>query len=312
MNYKYLFGPVPSRRLGISLGVDLVPLKVCSLDCIYCECGKTTTLTLERKEYVPFKDVVTELDDYLKKSPELDYITFSGSGEPTLHSKIGEIVNHIKKNYSSYKIALLTNSTLLGNKTLQDELKEIDLIIPSLDAVTQETFDKINRPISSLKIDKYIEDIIDFSNNYKGKIWVEIFIVPGINNSKDELNEFKKILTKINPERIQLNSIDRPGTEEWIKKSKEDELIKIKDSLAPLPVEIVAKFNSATKTYFEHENMQEKILSIIKRRPCTIDDLVNISGANILEVKKNVNLLIDSGKIKTSHQNRGEFFIVKK
>ena len=286
MNYKYLFGPVPSRRLGISLGVDLVPLKVCSLDCIYCECGKTTTLTLERKEYIPLKEVIAELDDYLAKKPELDYITFSGSGEPTLHSKIGEIINHLKNNYPDYKIALLTNSTLLWNKNLVNELKKIDLIIPSLDAATQETFNKINRPISSLSIKKY----------------------HGINDHKNELDEFKKILSKINPAKIQLNSIDRPGTEEWVKKSKEDELLKIKDYLKPLPVEIVAKFNSTTRTFFEHENMQEKILSIIKRRPCTIDDLTKALNIDGYKIEKNIKLLIENNKIKISHQDRGEFY----
>ena len=313
MQYKHIFGPVPSRRLGISLGVDLVPLKTCSLDCVYCECGKTTKLTTKRKEYVPQKEIIFELNHYLKRQPELDYITFSGSGEPTLHNGIGNIVKFIKRKYPQYTLALLTNTTLLGDKVLQKEIKDIDLILPSLDAVSDETFNKINRPEHSLNNKNIINGIIDFSKNYKGKIWLEIFIIPGLNDTEEELKLFKKILNEINPEMIQLNSIDRPSTETWVKKATKENLMRIKNYLSPsLPVEIIAKFDSGTRLIFEKENIENKILSIIYRRPCTIDDLVKISGLHLNELNKYIRILLENNIIEVSAQKRGNFYRIKK
>ena len=148
--YKYLFGPVPSRRLGMSLGVDLVPKKVCSLNCVYCEVGKTTKLTLDRMEYVKYDKVIAELKQFMSSNPKIDYITFSGSGEPTLNIKIGDVMNFIKKNYPEIKTAVLTNGTLLFDKKLRTELLQADVILPSLDAASQEVFEKIDRPNPSL------------------------------------------------------------------------------------------------------------------------------------------------------------------
>ncbi len=238
MKLKHIFGPVISRRLGKSLGIDLVPFKTCSLDCIYCECGKTNNLTTERAEYVPTEEVIQELDNYLSTSPDLDYVTFSGSGEPTLHSGIGKIISFLKTNYPDYRIALLTNSTLLGNKDLLEEIKEVDLIIPSLDAVLEKTFKKINRPLTSLTVEDIIKPLINLKNNIKGLIWLEIFIIPGINDSREEITKFKEIIEKMNPDKIQLNSLDRPGTETWIKKAKHFSLEEIAQKLGD-KVEIV-------------------------------------------------------------------------
>jgi len=177
--YKYLFGPVPSRRLGMSLGVDLVPKKVCSLDCVYCEVGKTSKLTLERKEYILFDKIKNELIDYFNNNPDPDYITFSGSGEPTLNIQIGEVLRYIKQIKPDIPVAVLTNGTMLFEKDVRDALMDADLVLPSLDAVTEEVFQKINRPPGDLTAKKYISGIIDFKNSFKGKIWLEVFILPG-------------------------------------------------------------------------------------------------------------------------------------
>ena len=154
MKYKNLFGPVPSRRLGISLGVDLVPHKVCTFNCIYCEVGKTTKLTLERDEYIPFEDIKKELDDYLSRDPKLDFITFSGNGEPTLNSRIGDVIRYIKRDYPKYKLALITNGTLLYDPGVRKEVMDVDVLLPSLDAVSDIPYKKINRPVHGLNIDK--------------------------------------------------------------------------------------------------------------------------------------------------------------
>ena len=149
---KCVFGPVPSRRLGLSLGIDLLPFKTCSMDCVYCECGATTNLTCERKEYFPTDDVIAEIDSVLAKSPKIDCVTFSGVGEPTLHSGIGRIIRHIHSHYPDLRICLLTNSSMLGNPELLDDLKDISLIIPSLDGSNEEELFKINRQISSVTL----------------------------------------------------------------------------------------------------------------------------------------------------------------
>ena len=165
--YKYLFGPVPSRRLGISLGVDLVPRKVCSLDCVYCEVGKTTRRTLQRKEYIPVNKVKEELIDYFKNNPAPDYITFSGSGEPTLNICFGEILHFIKQKKPDIPVAVLTNGTLLNDKNVREALLDADIVMPSLDAATEYVFQKINRPPKSLTIEKHINGLIDFRKDFE-------------------------------------------------------------------------------------------------------------------------------------------------
>ena len=208
--YKYLFGPVPSRRLGMSLGVDLVPKKVCSLDCVYCEVGKTTKLTLDRKEYIKSDKIKEELSHYFSNSPDPDYITFSQSGEPTLNLYIGEILRFIKQSKPEIPVAVLTNGTLLYDKNVRKELLTADVVLPSVDAATDSVFKKINRPSGDLDIHKYIRGLIDFRKEFKGKIWLEVFILPRYNDSENELTELKKVILKINPDSVQLTlSTDR-------------------------------------------------------------------------------------------------------
>jgi len=192
--YKNLFGPVPSRRLGMSLGIDLVPKKVCSLNCVYCEVGKTTELTLERKEYISYDEIVAELSSYFKNNPNPDYITFSGYGEPTLNIRIGDIISFIKQHKPNIPIAVLTNGTLLFDKNVRESLKEADVVLPSLDAATEGVFRKINRPIKTLMLENYVNGLITFCNEFKGKVWLEIFILPGYNDSLSELIALKETI----------------------------------------------------------------------------------------------------------------------
>lgn len=238
MKLKYIFGPVISRRLGRSLGIDLIPFKTCSLDCIYCECGRTNSLTRERKEYVPTDEVINELNNYLSTLPELDYLTFSGSGEPTLHSGIGKIINFLKDNYPQYKVALLTNGTLFTDKNVIAEVKRADLIVPSLDGVSEEVFSKINRPVNNITSQEIISGLENLRKEYRGEIWLEIFIVPGINDKEKELRLFKEAIARIRPDKVQLNTLDRPGTEAWVRPVPEEKLRSITGFLGD-KVEIV-------------------------------------------------------------------------
>jgi len=311
MSYKYLFGPVPSRRLGISLGIDLVPHKVCSLNCVYCEVGKTTRLTNERKEYIPPDEVIMELKDYLSQKPQLDYLTFSGAGEPTLNSGIGRIIKFLKKEFPDYKIALLTNGTLFSSKKVRSEILDIDLILPSLDAASEIVFQTINRPAVPLSSTVIIQGLIDLRTEFSGEIWLEIFLIPGINDSDEELLLLKKAVEQIDPDRVQLNSLDRPGTEIWVEHTTQDRLKQISDLFKPLPVEIIAKPGTGKLIKGFKKNVAEQILETIRRRPCTAEDLKSILNLNINELNKYPNVFLERNRIEAIQQDRGFFFKLK-
>jgi wyosine [tRNA(Phe)-imidazoG37] synthetase (radical SAM superfamily) len=311
MYYKYLFGPVPSRRLGISLGVDMVPFKFCSMNCVYCEIGKTSDLTVERKEYIPFKEVAAELHDYLQGEPHLDYITFSGAGEPLLNSKIGAITDLIKNDYPQYKIALITNSSLLADPEVRAEIRQIDLILPSLDAVSQEIFDKINRPHESLSTSDIIDGLIAFRKESKAEMWLEIFFVPGINDSDQEIELLRDAALKIDPHQVQLNALDRPGTESWVKKESDQMLGEIAKKLQPLPVKVIARNFSLSDFPALDHSIEDKLKSTLKRRPCTAEDLSKMLNMHINQLNKYLNYLTKEGVVTHDQQEAGTFFKVR-
>ena len=309
--YKHLFGPVPSRRLGMSLGIDLIPKKVCSLNCVYCEVGKTTKLTIDRMEYVKYDQVIAELEQFMSNNPKIDYFTFSGSGEPTLNSRIGDVLHFIKKNYPRIKTAVLTNGTLFFDKKLRTELLQADVILPSFDSANQETFEKIDRPNSNLKIETYIQGLIDLRKEYKGKIWLEIFLLKGYNDSKAELELLKKAILKINPDSIQLNTLDRPGTVMDLIPLSKSELQEIVDVWNLSNVEIIASAPERTSIESYSGDIETAILETIARRPCTLDDLHNFLGVHINEINKYLGALEANNKIVTVNLKRGVFYELK-
>ncbi|MDG5815340.1 radical SAM protein [Chitinispirillales bacterium ANBcel5] len=288
MQYKNLFGPVRSRRLGLSLGIDMVPFKTCTLDCIYCECGATTELIHERKEYVPARDIIEELNHYLSTHPSPDYVTLGGSGEPTLHSQIDTIINHVKSNYPSIKVALLTNSTFFHLPEVRRGVLGCDIVLPSLDAVSTQVFEKINKPAVSVDCEMLIDGLVEFSREFKGQIWLEVFIVPGINDTEQELKLFKETIQRIKPTRIQLNSLDRPGTCSWLTAASPEELATIAEFMKPLPVEIVSRnFAEPLPGGSQLQEQNDALMSLLKRRPSTLEDIsvslgITLNAASIL------------------------------
>ncbi len=310
--YKYLFGPVPSRRLGISLGIDLVPSKVCSMNCIYCEVGKTTRLTDQRLQYVPVDKVISELRDYLTPEPKLDYITFSGAGEPTLNSGIGDVIKFLKLEFPQYKLALLTNSTLLTILDIHQELLPLDVIIPSLDAVSENIFQKINRPVAGIKAQDIIEGLIKFNKQFTGELWLEIFIVPGINDADDEIRKFKHIITRIKPDKVQLNTLDRPGTEPWVNSVEDKDLLRIVKSFKPVFVEYTYKKKPRSLIDSFKQEISDTILEILKRRLCTDQDLSQILNLHINDVNKYLSELLSKDLTDSELKSRGRFFYIKK
>ncbi len=309
--YKYLFGPVPSRRLGMSLGVDLVPKKVCSLDCVYCEVGKTTKLTIVEKEYILFDKIKEELLNYFNNNPDPDYITFSGSGEPTLNSKIGDILGFIRQNRPNIPVAVLTNGTMLFDKKVREAIIDADVILPSLDAATQAVFEKINRPAKGLTIDKYIKGIVDFKKIFKGKLWLEIFILPGYNDSESELIELKNAIQKINPDSIQLNTLDRPGTVSNLKGASKKELQDIINFWKLDNVQIISSAPERKNIQSYRTDIETAIVETILRRPCTLDDLNKILGIHVNEINKYLDVLDAENIIESVEQERGIFYQIK-
>jgi len=306
--YNYVFGPVPSRRLGMSLGVDLIPHKVCSLNCVYCECGPTTTLTTERKEYVPIDEVLKELKHFLSNNPKPDYITFSGTGEPTLNYRIGEVLEFIKSNWSHIPVAVLTNGTLLCDKKVRKQISKANVVLPSLDAASERTFKKINIPFYKLDIGEYIQGLVDFRKEFEGKIWLEVFVLPGYNDNTEDLKLLKDTFMKIKPDTIQINTLDRPGTVKNLKPASKLELQKIKDFWNLNNVEIIAAVPERKNIKSYREDTETAILETIARRPCTIDDLARILGTHINEINKYLGVLEDENRIETVREKRGIFY----
>jgi wyosine [tRNA(Phe)-imidazoG37] synthetase (radical SAM superfamily) len=309
--YKHLFGPVPSRRLGMSLGIDLIPKKVCSLNCVYCEVGKTTKLTTDRMEYVMYDQVIAELKQFMRNDPKIDYITFSGSGEPTLNSRIGDVLDFIRKDYPDVKTAILTNGTLLFDQKLRKELLQADAILPSLDAASQSVFEKIDRPHSNLKIETYIQGLIDLRNEYKGNIWLEIFFLKNYNDSKEELDLLKNAILKINPDSVQLNTLDRPGTMAGLISLSKNELQEIIDYWMLPNVEIIASVQDRTSIDSYSGDIETAILETIARRPCTLDDLHRFLGIHVNEINKYLGTLEANNKVETVDLERGVFYELK-
>ncbi len=309
MKYKHLFGPVPSRRLGVSLGIDLIPPKTCTLDCVYCECGKTTRLTTKRREYIPVDNILKELDDYLARKPELDYITFAGSGEPTLNNKIGKVIEFIKKCYPHYKICVLTNGTLFSDPSVRAEVLKADLIIPSLDAATEKTFQQINRPHPDLNCKEVIAGLVDLRSEFAGEIRLEIFIVPDFNDTTEELQAIKQAIEKINPHRVQMGTLDRPGTENWVQAADKEKMQQIASFLGRS--ELIGEFRPRNKIASFNESYNSQILNTLRRRPCTLEDLHHMLNLHPAELQKYINHLLAIGRIETENRDRGTFLKLK-
>lgn len=310
MKYSYLFGPVQSRRLGISLGIDLVPSKTCSLDCVYCECGRTTDLVLERREYADSAKIIGELTHYLSTKPRLDHITFGGSGEPTLNTGTGRIVRFLKESFPQYKCALLTNGTLFYLPEVREEVLPFDIVLPSLDAVSDAVFAKVNRPHGELENNAVIKGLIEFRKSYKGLLWLEVFIVPGINDSPQELALFKKAITEINPHRVQLNSLDRPGTCGWVRPASMEKLQEIAGFFSPLPVEIISRQTKNTPLPQAADRASDSILAMIARRPSTVEEIAAFAGLTINEAEKILSMLEKSKKVNLQVTGNKTFYRV--
>jgi len=295
--YHYLYGPVPSRRLGRSLGIDLVPNKICTYDCIYCQIGNTTDKTLVRKEYVPVKEILGELKRFLRKeTSSIDHLSLSGSGEPTLHSQIRLVIEEIKA-ITSIPIAVLTNGSLLYEERMRQDLLRAEIVLPSLDAVSPKVFTKINRPRPGFSIEKVIEGLVEFRKVYKGRIWLEILFCKGVNDSKEELLKMKKVVDRIQPDRIHLNTVVRPPSEKWAVSLNQKEMEEIR-AFFDGKASIISEFDRHPSSVLK-KDIKEEILKILRRRPLSLADLSKGMGIPQNELDQYVKPLTREGKIQT-------------
>ncbi len=305
---KYLFGPVLSRRLGRSLGIDLVSHKTCSLNCVYCECGRTTDLTSEPSERVPVNEVMEELEEFLSLEPELDYCTFSGSGEPALHAGIGKVIHFIKERFPRYRVAVLTNGTLLWREDVREALLDADVVIPSLDAVSEEVFQTMLRPAPGITAEKVVRGLLDFASLYEGELVVEVFILPGYNDDPEELEKIRGVLLEVNPKRVELNSLDRPGTLHDLERAGTETLEKIAAFFAPLPAAPVGSPPSEAGKVPGSQDACERILSTLRRRPSTLEDLAHGLGMRRSEILKTLQVMKERGEVRIEEGERGSFY----
>jgi len=292
---SYVFGPVPSRRLGRSLGVDIVPFKTCSYDCIYCQLGRTTCKTIERKEWVPIDPVLESLKNRLSAKP--DYITLSGSGEPTLHSRIGELIGRIKS-MTDIPVAVLTNGSLLWQPEMRRQLSEADLIVPSLDAGDEAIFKAVNRPHEEIAFDTMLSGLVQLRRECRAQYWLEVFVLAGYTSVRREIEKLVRCVEMIEPDRVQLNTVARPPTESYAVGVARERMEKFAAMFTP-HAEVIADFRGVHKNQ-EFTASREEVLGMLKRRPCSVDDIAEGLAMHRNEVVKYIEELLAKGNIEQS------------
>jgi len=310
MNKKHIFGPVLSRRLGLSLGVDLIPFKTCSYNCVYCECGSTTDKTVTRQDFFPAEDVIGELREVLAARPHLDTITLAGSGEPTLSRSLGPVIAFVKREYPEYILSVLTNGSLMTDAGIREELLPADRVIPTLTSVHQETFERIHRPHPSLRIEAIVEGFVSFRKMNAGALWLEMFVIPGVNTTDVELAWLKAAIERINPDLVQLNTLDRPPAEGWVEAAMDIELERISEVLGRTGIEIVGRKHPVSRETRVKTDAANLIRATLSRRPSTLEDLVQTTGMSGGEVAKILGALEQSGEVTSQRMARGVFYSI--
>jgi wyosine [tRNA(Phe)-imidazoG37] synthetase (radical SAM superfamily) len=305
---NYVFGPVPSRRLGQSLGIDTIPLKTCNWNCVYCQLGRTMPLTNERREYVPAEDILLEVEQVLKSraNGEIDWVTFVGSGEPTLHRDLGWLIRQIKT-LTDKPIAVITNGSLLYMPQLRRELSVADAVLPTLDAGTAKLYRKINRPHAQVTFERLVDGLVAFREGYQGKLWVEVMLVRGLNDTSQALHEIAKVLQRIKPDAVHINLPTRPPSETWVQPPDEEGLmraISILGNIAEVVHPAEGSFDLSG-----YENVVDAVIGIITRHPMRQDELERtLSRWSSGQVNETLADLVVSGRAQIVERYGAQFW----
>ncbi len=302
--YRYLFGPVPSRRLGISLGVDLVPAKTCSFDCIFCQVGRTVTLVTERKEYVPVSEVKDEIRDWINRGGKADFITLAGSGEPTLNSGFGSVIDAIH-DLSHVRTALLSNGSLFHLPEVRSAASKADLVKVSLGAWDRFSFEKLNKPHSDIKFASVLEGLRLFGKDYDGELWLEVFVVAGINDSQDSIRRIAGLARDVRPDHIHLNTVVRPPADSSAMPVSPELL----ERLAALfsPVAEVIPGSSAGKAQ-PISGGEKNVAGLLARHPCTIKDVAVLFGGDSARAESVLMKMVARGVVRIEKHGEVEFY----
>ncbi len=300
---RHVFGPVPSRRLGRSLGVDLVPFKTCSYDCVYCQLGPTTCRTIDRKDWVPLESVIADLEHRLSSKP--DYITLSGSGEPTLHSQVSELIAKIKA-VTDIPVAVLTNGSLLWSQDVRHQLLQADLVIPSLDAGDAEMFRIVNRPHEQITFERMLDGLVAFRQEFLGQYWLEVMVIGGHTDTLGEIAKLANCVDRIRPDRVQLNTVTRPPADKHTVGVSREQLAELSSLFQP-PAEVIADFRGVHQE-LEFVGDRSEVLTMLQRRPCSVEDIAQGLGMHQNEVLKHLEELRAQGEVELLSDGNMRYF----
>lgn len=303
-HYRYLFGPVPSRRFGLSLGLDLVPFKTCTFDCVFCQLGRTTVKTLARADYVPAEAVVEEVARWLGSGGRADYLTLAGSGEPTLHERCGEVIRRIRS-MTDIPVALLTNGSLLWDPRVRDAAAEANVVKLSLSAWDDASCRLVNRPHPDLSWERMWEGHRRLRDDVRGALWVEVFLVRGVNSADVDVGKIAGLAALLKPDRIHLNTAVRPSAEDFVRPVPHDQMVELASLFTP-PAEVIGDFRTATSPATGAR--EETILAMLARRPCTADQIASVFGMHRNEVAKYVGELLREGRISAERVSEEVFY----
>ncbi len=301
----YVFGPVPSRRLGLSLGVDLVPEKTCTFDCLYCQVGKTTFKTVKREPFSPVREVVVEIQEGLLRGVP-DAITLAGSGEPTLHSEIDQIISLIK-DVTEIKVALLTNGALFWIEDVRHGVLGADIVMPTLSSAIESTFRRIHRPHPQLELRTIVDGLKLFRQEYKGDLFMEVVLLAGINDTDRELEGLRTLIAQISPDKIQLNTVVRPPADSCATALDTKRLMAIKRFFGS-NAEIIADVQPARGRVKEGFTTRS-LLDMVRRRPLRQVDIANSLDLSMGDVKELVEDLLRKGHIRTQEHSGDIYYL---
>jgi wyosine [tRNA(Phe)-imidazoG37] synthetase (radical SAM superfamily) len=304
---SYTYGPVPSRRLGLSLGVDIVPAKVCTLDCIYCQVGRTTQKSIIRQDFIDIEAVLAELEGKLKAGIKADYITIGGSGEPTLNSRLGDLIDGIRR-LTDIRVAILTNGTLLHRADVRAECAKADVVCPTLDAADAAVFEAVHRPAPGITIEKLVSGIEQFRREFQGQIWLEVFLVAGVNTDAEQIEKIKGLIRRTRPDKVHLNTAVRPPAEPNVQAVPAETLDTIARQIGG-NCEVIGAPPGGNE---RHETRAEAdVVSVLRRRPCSVEDICTGLAMNRKEVLRHLTHLQGLGVVASERRGDITYFQIR-
>lgn len=311
--YRYLFGPVRSRRLGRSLGIDLVPLKVCTYDCPYCQVGATTEKTLSRREYVPVTDVLAEFDHWLAHDGQADCITLAGGGEPTLHLRFGDVIDGIGVRCQLRRI-LLSNGSLFSLPAIREAAAKAEVVKATLSAWDQASFEQAHRPHPDLRFPLFLDGLRTFRAEFRGEYWLEVFAVPGLNDTPAHMERIAALARLIAPDRIHLNTAVRPARDGAILPVATERLEEFAGLFSPV-AEVVGVKPASGAALAPGDTppaaLSDRLQALIQRHPCTSADMAAMVNRPVAEVERALAALVAQDVLHIERRGELDYFVMK-